>query len=216
MEYLLYIVLAVISITVLVLLKPGHSDSRQKEMGALAARFGLRFNPERDERLPEQFGFLSLLSTGDRRCACNAMRGNYNGQQLLAFDYECHYGGKQHERTQTTVMLLFLPLPFPRLSVVRETPVMKLAKLAGVSDIQFESAEFSRNFLVRSDNKKFAYDICHPAMMHYMLQNPDLNIEIGGRILALGCGRLVNGPEFILNLTRLLQVRSLMPKYLFP
>lgn len=213
---LIAVVAIALGIAASVLTKSPRSDRRRGEMGALAGRLGLHFDRARDERLPEQFGFLNVLAAGDQRSASNIMRGNYNGAQVLLFDYECYYGSKESERLQTTVLMLFFPLPFPELTVFRKTPVVKLATLAGYADIEFESAEFSRRFCVRSRDKKFAYDFCHPGMMEYLLKNRDLHLEIEGRVLALGCGRLLNPTEFVFNLTRLFQIRSLMPKYLFP
>jgi hypothetical protein len=39
----------------------------------------------------------------------------------------------------------------------------------GVRDLQLESDEFNKAFLISTDNDRFAYDILHPRMMQWML-----------------------------------------------
>jgi hypothetical protein len=85
----------------------------------------------------------------------------------------------------------------------------------GYDDIDFESHEFSRKFCVRSKDKKFAYDVCHARMIEYLLANDDLNIEIENMTLALAYSGVLKAEEIEPNLRRLVEVRELMPKYLF-
>jgi hypothetical protein len=104
------------------------------------------------------------------------MRGNYRGHEILAFDY--HYetdstDSKGHRNTNHhwfSFYLLFLPRSVPDLTIVPEGIFSKIAQAFGYDDIDFESAEFSRKFCVRSADKKFAYDICNSRMIEYLLQ----------------------------------------------
>ena len=56
----------------------------------------------------------------------------------------------------------------------------KLVQAIGFDDIDFESAEFSRKFFVKSPDKRWAYDVIHQETMDYLLQAPDAAVEFGG------------------------------------
>jgi hypothetical protein len=52
-------------------------------------------------------------------------------------------------------------------------------------------------------------------MIDYLLGNKDMNIEIERNTMALTCRRKLKAAEIEYNMTRLTQVRSMMPEYLF-
>ena len=85
----------------------------------------------------------------------------------------------------------------------------------GFGDIKFESAEFSRFYRVRSQDKKFAYDVCNPQMIQYLLENQGLKIEISGPAILLAFKNQLPAPEINSNLHRLLEIRARLPDYLF-
>jgi len=194
---------------------------RREELSALAARLGLTFRPENDHALASQFGFLDKLAQGSNRYAFNVLSGNYHGHQATAFDY--HYetpstNSKGHRQTHHhyfAFFILLLPRSFPELRITREGMLSKVAQVFGYDDIDFESAEFSRSFCVRSKDKKFAYDVCHAQMMEYLLANRDLSIEIEANALALAFDSRLSAPQIEFNLQRLLDIRSRLPDYLF-
>jgi len=47
----------------------------------------------------------------------------------------------------------------------------------GFDDIDFESAEFSRQFHVTAADKRWAYDIIHQRMMEYLMAAPELSVQ---------------------------------------
>ena len=98
---------------------------------------------------------------------------------------------------------------------MREGLFSKLAQAVGYDDIDFESAEFSRKFCVRSKDKRFAYDVCHPRLMEYLLANHDLTLEIDGQRARAGVQAAVGAGDIEPNLGRLRTVRDLFPAYLF-
>ncbi len=107
---------------------------------------------------------------------------------------------------------------FPQLLIEPENSEDLFSRAANLftnNDIKFESAEFSRNFRVRSRDKKFAYDVCNPQMMDYLLANGDLRIEIQGPAILLAFTPQVPVDQIEFNLERLAQIRSLLPQYLF-
>lgn len=194
---------------------------RRQELSVLAARLGLAFNPEKDRALAAQFGFLDRLAHGSNRYAFNVLSGQYRQHKILAFDY--HYethstDSKGHRHTHHhyfSFFILLLPVAFPELRVAKEGLLSKIAQAFGYDDIDFESAEFSRSFCVRSKDRKFAYDVCHAQMMEYLLANRDLSLEIERNALALAFDHRLSAPQIEFNLQRLLAIRSRLPEYLF-
>lgn len=194
---------------------------RRDALAELAARLGLRFSPENDRGLAKRFEFLNKLAQGSNRYAFNVLSGDYHGHEVLAFDY--HYethttdskGNRQTHHHYFSFFILVLPRSFPELTLAREGVFSKIAQALGYADIDFESAEFSRTFCVRSKDKRFAYDVCHAQMMEYLLANRDLTLEIEDRALALAFGSRLSAEDIERNLRRLLEIRAHLPEYLF-
>lgn len=194
---------------------------RREAMSALAARLELSFSPDKDRSLATRFGFLDKLAQGSNRYAFNILSGCYRDNEVLVFDY--HYethstdskGNTQTHDHYFSFFILTLPMGFPELKITREGLFSKIAQPFGYDDIDFESAEFSRTFCVRSKDKKFAYDVCNAQMMEYLLANRDLSIEIENTAMALAFDKRLAAPEIELDLNRLLQIRRLLPDYLF-
>jgi len=175
------------------------------------------FNPDRDESCVLGWGFLSRLAQGSERYAFNVLRGSYHDQSLFVFDYHCQTGsGKNTQEHNLTMLMLVFKEIFPQLTIGPENLGLKIAEAFGVAnDIQFESAEFSRKFCVRSPDKKFAYDVCNPQMIEYLLANPGLQIEIQGPVLLLAFEPPLPVGQIEFNLQRLIEIRSRLPEYLF-
>ena len=197
------------------------AKKRREAFTALAQRLGLMFSPQRDYQIAERFAFLNKLAEGDDRYAFNTLWGNFRDHAVYAFDY--HYethsrdsdGKRQTHNHYFSCLILMLERSFPELIIAREGFLSKIAQGLGYDDIDFESHEFSRTFCVRSKDKKFAYDFCHARMMEYLLQNPDLEIEVEGSALTIAFSSRLDAAQVEHNLNRLVQLRALMPKYLF-
>jgi hypothetical protein len=194
---------------------------RREALFQLATRLGLSFSTDKDYSLADRFEFLNKLDQGSNRYAFNVLRGPYQGHEVLVFDY--HYethstdskGIRQTHHHYFSFFILMLPMNFPELHISKEGIFSKIAQAFGYDDIDFESAEFSRTFCVRSKDKKFAYDICHAQFMEYMLANRDLTIEIERNALTLVFERCLYAEQIEPELQRLVQLRTLMPEYLF-
>jgi hypothetical protein len=192
------------------------AQKRRRELTELAARLGLDFRPEKDAGLADGFSFFKRLGQGRDRYAYNILSGQFDRQRVMVFDYHYKTGsGKNTHHHHFTFFILYLPRDFPELLIVPEGFFSKLAQAFGFEDIDFESAEFSRAFCVRSKDKRFAYDVCNPQMMEYLLANRDLGLEIEGPFLALGFDSTLPVDRIELNLVRLVELRSLLPEYLF-
>ena len=198
-----------------------QARKRREAMFSLAQRLNLDFDPGRNHAIPGRFSFLKQLAQGDDRYATNILSGAYQQNEILAFDYhyETHSVDSKGNRTTQhhwlSFFILTLPMVFPELTIRREGFFTKLAEVFGYGDINFESAEFSKNFCVRSPDRKFAYDVCNAQMMEYLLANRDLSIEIENNILALAFNARLSPEQIEPNLQRLVEIRSLMPDYLF-
>ena len=68
---------------------------------------------------------------------------------------------------------------------------------------------------MRSKDKKFAYDVCNPQMIDYLLTNPGLQIEIQGPVILLAFEPQLPVGQIEFNLQRLIEIRSRLPQYLF-
>jgi hypothetical protein len=104
---------------------------------------------------------------------------------------------------------------FPDLMIFHQSLGSRLAEAFGGEQLAFESAEFSHAFRVRTLDKKFAYDVCHPQMMEYLLANQDLIIEIRETGLAILFEDWLRPEKLEANLLRLIEIRRLLPDYLF-
>jgi hypothetical protein len=197
-----------------------QARKRLEALNELALRLGLNFSAAEDYGLAEQYGFLKQLAQGDDRYARNVLSGIYQQNQVLVFDY--HYATYHTDKNGThkedhwfSFFILTLPAVFPDLTIRRENFFTKIAEVFGYQDINFESAEFSKAFNVRSPDKKFAYDVCNSKMMEYLLANRDLSIEIENNVLALAFSTRLSAGQIEANLQRLVEIRSRLPEYLF-
>jgi hypothetical protein len=194
---------------------------RREGLWALAGRLGLSFDEGQNEVIPLRYGFLKNFNTGDNRYATNILAGNYQSDSVLAFDY--HYetytedkNGRHTEHHWFSVFVLEMPgSEFPELTIRHENFLLRVAEVFGYQDIKFESAEFSKVFCVRSEDKKFAYDVCNPAMMEYLLGHRDLSLQIEDEVIAIVYNNRLSVEQFEPNLQRLVEVRNRLPQYLF-
>lgn len=100
-------------------------------------------------------------------------------------DYEFTTGSGDDTQTHRFSFLVFeLPLVMlPGLTVRHEWFGDRIAAALGFDDIDFESDEFNRRFVVKSANKRFAYDIVHPRMMEFMLGTRPPRLELRDDVL---------------------------------
>ncbi len=85
----------------------------------------------------------------------------------------------------------------------------------GYDDIDFESNEFSKNFCVRSKNKKFAYDFCNSQMIEYLMPHSNSNLEVEGQTLALIFNSTLEATNIQYRLDILLEIRKHIPDFVW-
>lgn len=130
-----------------------------------------------------------VFQRGHSRYAYNIMEGSYQDHPLTAFDY--HYAvttqtknGPRTTHYHFSAALFNVDFLLTSLFIRPENFFDKIGEFIGLDDIDFESAEFSKKFYVKSSDKKFAYDVIHQKMMEYLLVRGKYNIEFSGyRIL---------------------------------
>jgi len=192
------------------------SRKRRQELATLAHRLGMSFSPSKDYGMDYVYGFLEAFKQGRNRYAYNIIDGGYRDRDFKIFDYHYQTGSGKHTHDHyISFIIMTLEEVFPELKISREGILSKIGQALGFDDIDFESHEFSRNFCVRSKDKKFAYDACNAQMIEYLLRNRDVNIEIEHNVIAMAFNPLIDPAKIEYNLDRLIEIRSLMPDYLF-
>jgi hypothetical protein len=158
------------------------AEKRRKELSAWGAERGLSFSPERVSGFDLEHPTFDCLSRGDNRYACNILQGDWSGRGLTAFDY--HYethstdskGHRQTHHHHFSAVILKSGIPLQHLQIRQEGLFDKIAGAFGFDDIDFESEAFSRKFLVKAKDRKWAYDVIHPLTMEFLMASPVFSI----------------------------------------
>jgi len=214
-------IIVVICVVIAMVFGIRAGKKRRSDLGMLAERLGMHFHPERNYQMAKQFAFLDKLDQGSNRYAYNVIEGEYEDRRVQVFDY--HYethstdskGHRQTHHHHFSFFILQLEKPFPELTIAKEGFFSKIAQAVGFDDIDFESHEFSRRFAVRSKDKKFAYDFCNARMIDYLLGVENIEIEVDASSLSLAFNRCLKVEEIEPRLRQLIEIRSLMPDYVF-
>ncbi len=198
-----------------------QEKKRREAFQKLASGLGFSYHPGRDREIPSLYNFLNKLSVGSNRYAQNILDGELDGFPLQCFDY--HYetystdskGRRQTHHHHFSFFILTMKKVFPEILIYPEGFFSKIGQFIGFEDIDFESIEFSKAFVVKSKDKKFAYDICHTRMMEYLLRHPDLSIEIEGHCLSFVFSPRLTPEVVEKRLKQMVTLRKLLPEYLF-
>jgi len=163
---------------------------RREALFQIAQLTGLSFDPRDPFNLPARLGHIDAFNRGHSQEASNVLHGEYGGRQVVAFDYRYVTGsGKNRHTYHFSACLHPLECRFPGLAIRPEGLLDKVGDFLGFEDIDFESDEFSRSFRVKSDNRKFAYDVCHPQMMEWLLADRGWHLEFTGGYFVLTTDR---------------------------
>lgn len=223
------IVLIVAVALVLLVLAMIAANKREQERRAalaqLAADLDCDFAPDRDTSHDDLYSQFSIFRQGHSRTAMNTIQGTIahaDTPYLLRMgDFQYKITTSNGKTTTTTTyrlsyLILHPPMgPIPDLLIRPEGLFDKLAGAFGLDDIDFESAEFSKRFFVKSDNKKFAYDVVTPAMMEFLLASDRRTLCIEDSVCLVTTGtRRWSPDEFRSNLDWTLRFFDLWPTYL--
>ncbi len=179
----LLIILAVIGVGIFA----WYNDKKRREALALWARAkGWRLHGGDLKGLDSEYPGLKFFDKGHSRRARNVISGQDDGRSVRLMDYQYVTGsGKNRTTHNVGVVLLQTDFPVIPLTIRRENPFDKVGEFFGVDDIDFESAEFSRKFYVKANDKKWAYDVIHQRTMDYLLAAPKYNVAFGFQEIAI-------------------------------
>ena len=163
----------------------GHIKNKKRREAIVrwSSARGLHYNPDKDYGMEDRFSQFSCLKQGSSRYAYNILQGDWSGRPFLGFDY--HYSttstnskgrSTTHHHTFSAV-IIESDVPMKSLTICTEGLFDKLAGFFGFDDIDFESAEFSDEFKVNAENRKWAYDVLHARTMEFLLHAPRFSIE---------------------------------------
>lgn len=197
---------------------------RTEQLRTLAADLDFDFDDRKDSSHDELFAQFEVFRRGFGRVAFNTMTGRVAigpsgfGVRMGDFLYkEQHSNGKSSYTVTYRLSYCILMLPWPGVPGLLIRPERFLDRLTGAigfDDIDFESAEFSRRFFVKSSDKRFAYDVVTPRMMEFLLERNDLAVDLeGGACLFVDGTRRWSPHEFRMALGRLSRFFELWPEH---
>ncbi|MBL9120010.1 MAG: hypothetical protein JNL80_08865 [Phycisphaerae bacterium] len=162
-------------------------QKRKAEFLAVASENGLRYDPESHGDWDDRWPRFECFHRGHSRCAFNLLTGRLGGDgpECALGEYrfkETHGSGKNRRTVTYTFGFAILDVGLrgvPDVLIRKEHLFDKVAGFFGFDDIDFESVEFSRSFMVKSSDKRFAYDLIDAQMMEFLLGQGTPNIDIG-------------------------------------
>lgn len=157
---------------------------RRNELAAWARANKMSFSPAKNRSADERLRMFGCFQKGSSRYSFNEITGEWKGRRFWGFDY--HYLTRSRDskgRTQThhhnfSAVLLSSPFPLKPLTIRPEHVLDKFVEFFGFDDIDFESAEFSRKFHVKAEDRKWAFDILHTRAMEFLMGAPRFIIEL--------------------------------------
>lgn len=209
----------ILFVIVMGILSAGQARKRRQALMAWAQAHGLSFDPSHDRSFDDRFPEFGCLRSGDNRYAYNIMSGEYDGRRFLGFDY--HYetestdsdGDKKTHHHYFSAVILQANMPLKPLSIRPETIFDKIGGFFGFDDIDFESAEFSRKFMVKSPDRKWAYDVIHTRTMAFLLAQEKHNIEFDTAHVIATTGRTFKVEDYQRTVDLIDGLLDLIPDY---
>jgi hypothetical protein len=173
-----------------------HRNARQKAMAPTAAKHGLEYSPS------DPFGSTKiafpLFRAGEGRMVENVMwRDDANGRPVRAFDYSYYNEYRDNQGNMRKTWQHFSCAMgrhnglWPTIRIGRERALDKVVQRIGLPDIEMESEEFNRAFVIQCEDAKFATDLLVPQMMEFLLTTKALlEFETKGRWLLISTKRV--------------------------
>jgi hypothetical protein len=177
-----------------------EAERRRKMWAEIAARHGFVHHEGDPLRLREQNPGFALFQVGHSKRVLHTLEGERQGRPVVVFDYRYTTGSGKHQAThRRTGVLADLPFHAPRLRIRPEHLGDAFAAALGFDDIDFESDLFNRKYHVSSDDKRFAYDVCHPRLMEFLVAAEGHCWELNGRRLLFFSNRMKDFDAFELE-----------------
>ena len=159
---------------------------RRQAVRAWVLRRHWHLAPDKRRGWDREYPGIKLFGRGHSRSGRGVIKGAWHERPVTLLDYTYVTGsGKNRQTHKYGVVILHCDFPTIPLQLRRENPLDKIGEFVGLDDIDFESAEFSRKFYVKSSDRKWAYDVIHPRTMEFLLQSPSFELEFGMAELAV-------------------------------
>ncbi len=175
---------------------------RREALAAFAQSLDLTFHPGHDHDFPHQRAHR-WFQQGRSQVAYNRIEGRRTIGDvectLMFGDFQWVTGSGKSRTTHHRSYLLIQPSwpGLPNLEIRSEHLFDKIGDALGFDDIDFESEEFSRKFMVKSPDKRFAYAVVHPRMMEYLLAYGTYGVNLEqGECLITGLGSRADPSDF--------------------
>ncbi len=175
---------------------------RRDAMAAFASSLNFSFIPGHDTDFPDQRAH-SWFRQGHSQVAYNRIEGRreFAGTPctVMMGDFRYVTGSGKHRQVHNRSYLLILPEwhGLPNLEIRAEHIFDKIGDALGFDDIDFESEEFSRKFMVKSGDKRFAYAVVHPRMMEYLMACDDFGVHFEqGECLITGVATSADASDY--------------------
>lgn len=209
-----FIVLFVGVFIVIVVFSILAAEKRRKALRAWAMQNGLRFDRSKRRDLDDRFPQFQCLRRGNHRYAYNQSHGRWGEYDFHGFDYHYTTGSGKNRSTHIfSAVILTGSLDLKPLIVRPEHWGDKLGSFFGWDDIDFESAEFSRRFYVKSPDRKWAYDVLHARTIENLLVGPVYSFQFDGPSIIIWRGKRFEPHEFSEAVGYVLGVVEALPDY---
>lgn len=160
------------------------------------------------------------LRRGDSRYAYNIMRGSWQQRDMIGFDY--HYqtcttdnkGRRQTHHHYFSAVIITSSIPLKPLLIRPEGFFDKMTEFFGADDIDFESAEFSRKFFVKSPDRRWAFDVLHARTMEFLLGQPMFQMQFARQEVMIWRDRTFKVQDFEAAADVVTGVLDRFPEYL--
>lgn len=175
---------------------------RREAMARFAGSLNLTYDPAHDSDFPSQ-RLHSWFRQGRSQVAYNRIEGRrtIGGTEcaLMMGDFRYVTGSGKQRQVHHRSYVLIRPVwhGLPDLEIRTEHLFDKIGDALGFDDIDFESEEFSRKFMVKSGDKRFAYAVVHPRMMEFLIACDDFGVHMErGECLITGVASRADPSDF--------------------
>ncbi|MBI4245058.1 MAG: hypothetical protein HY606_13290 [Planctomycetes bacterium] len=207
--------LSLILVVAMIIYNIISADKRRKLLAEYAGQLNLRFTSAKDYYIDKHFRNFNCLQQGRDRYAYNIMQGQWNNHEFIGFDYHYKTGSGKHTHTHyLSCVILSSAVRLKPLFIRPENFFDKVTEFIGFDDIDFESAEFSREFYVKSTDKKWAYDVIHQRAMEYLLSQPRFSIQFDNDHVIAYNNSMFEPIEFESSANTVKGLLDLLPNYL--
>jgi hypothetical protein len=172
--FILLIVLASIGLLVPVMV---NAWRRSQTLVEWAFAHGLEFDSAHDNGFGNRYPHFACLGKGQDEYAYNVMQGRMGNYPFCAFDYHGRSGGDEAAHCDFSAVIVTTNLLLKPLLIRHASVFDRVAAAVGFETVQFELAEFNRQFCVTSPDRRWAFDVLPQTTMEFLMNSPKFILE---------------------------------------